>query len=416
AGQQVNLYRSAEIVSLNRLPSMLKIGLPPSVELARRLPEETRALYVPEILSYPISYLNPMSPGPDEKEELGSLPPVLFLTGNVCGISGWDTVVYEIARGLHSIGASVRLNAASQVHADLLPPSLLPARRTRLADDRELVLCPPHLLEHTPHPPGCFIFTMWESDRLEPNWVEILNQAAAVIVPSQWALDCFQASGVTVPLEIVPLGHDSLTFHANADYPEICTFGTAAALWGGGIRKNTQRLIDAFARAFPHNDDVRLRVKITPRCELGESSDPRIEILRKFLISAELVEWYRSLSAYINGSSAEGFGLHLVEAMACGRPVISTAYSAVTEYFDETVGYPVAHRLVEAECSIYSGRWAELDEDDLVKIMRRVHANQADARRLGQHAATRIRRFTWKEAGRRLLNVLEKHSGTPLTV
>jgi len=353
---------------------------------------------------------------PDEFVELGNPPRPILLTGNICGISGWDNVVFEIARGLHSLGANVRLNAASAHQADLLPASLLPARRLRRDGDLELLLAPPHLLAHHPHPPGCVIFTMWESDRLEPHWVKDLNQASLVIVPSRWAVDSFRASGVVAPIEIVPLGHDALTFHPDASWPNVCTFGTAAALWGGGVRKNTQRLIAAFMRAFPDELDVRLRVKITPNCELAETDDPRIEILRKFLLPGELAEWYRSLTAYVNGSAAEGFGLHLVEAMACGRPVISTAYSAVTEYFDDSVGFPVAHRLAAAEGKIYRGQWGDLDDDALVLALRQVYENDQEALRRGRRAATRTRRFSWKEAGRRLLQVLEKQASDRLTV
>jgi len=417
AGQQVNLYRLEDVRGLAHLPAIgNSSNLPVGTEIARQLPAARNIVHYPEVLAYPVTCLTPLAPGVDEVEDFLQPPKPLLLTGNICGISGWDYVVFEIARGLHSLGAHIRLNAASNHQADLLPPYLLPTRRLRKEGDRNLVLAPPHLLEYHFPPPGSAIFTMWESDRLDPKWVNLLNEAAVVIVPSQWAVESFRASGVTVPMEVVNLGHDALTYHAAGDWPDVCTFGTAAALWGGGVRKNTHKLIDAFQRAFPDETDVRLRVKITPKCELPECDDPRIEVLRKFLLPADLAAWYRSLTAYVNGSSAEGFGLHLVEAMACGRPIISTAYSAVTEYFDEAVGYPVAHRLTAAEGSIYSGSWAEIDEDDLVRAMRQVYDDQQEARQRGERAAARTRRFTWKEAGRRLARVLEQHLGERVTV
>ena len=83
--------------------------------------------------------------------------------------------------------------------------------------------------------------------------------------------------------------------------------------------QNTALLIDWFERAFPDEDDVRLRVKVTPKCDLPDSDDPRIEIERQFLPPPRLAEWYRSLTTFVSISHAEGFGLHLLEAMACGQ-------------------------------------------------------------------------------------------------
>lgn len=414
AGLQVNLYRTDDVRALERLPRFAGRGLPIGAEIVRALPESCTACYHHDALAYPISCLTTLPAGPDEFPDLGNPPRTILLTGNICGLSGWDNVVFEVARGLHSLGANIRLNAASHHQADLLPSYLLPARRLRRDNDLELLLAPPHLLEHHPHPPGCIIFTMWESSRLEPKWVDDLNQAALVLVPSQWALESFRDSGVTAPIEVIPLGHDSLTFHDGGDWPTVCTFGTAASLGGGGVRKNTTRIMAAFEQAFPDETDVRLRVKITPSCDLPDSTDPRIEVLRTFMMPGQLADWYRSLSAYVNGSAAEGFGLHLVEAMACGRPVISPEYSAVTEYFDETVGFPISHRVVDAEGTIYRGQWSDLDDADLVRAMRQVYQQEAETRARGRNAVIRSKQFTWKAAGRRLLAALEQHASAEL--
>lgn len=415
-GQLLHLYRLAELRSLERLPPVQSLALPIGTEAARGLADPDRASYVPEVLSYPITCLTTLPVSPVELEADGPLNPPLLLTGNICGISGWDNVVYEIARGLHSLGANVRLNSACAHQGDLLPPSLLPTRRARMPEDRELVLAPPHLLERNPHPPGCAIFTMWESDRLQSRFVRIMNKARVVIVPSRWALETFRASGVDVPMEIVPLGHDSLTFHPDLSWPDVCTFGTAGSLICGGMRKNIDRLVKTFIEAFPNEPDVRFRIKVTPECDLPEPVDPRIEVLRRYLPPRELAAWYRSLSVFVNGSSAEGFGLHLVEAMACGRAVIGPAYSAVTEYFDDSVGFPISFREIAADGPLYSGQWAEFDENDLGGVMRRVHADVEEARQRGQRASARVRRFTWKEAGRRLLPILEQYLGEHFTV
>jgi glycosyltransferase involved in cell wall biosynthesis len=151
-------------------------------------------------------------------------------------------------------------------------------------------------------------------------------------------------------------------------------------------------------------------VKITPNCPpLDVPDDPRVEVLRATLPHADLAAWNRSLTCYVNASFAEGFGLHLLEAMACGRPLVSTHYSGLTEFFDESVGYVAPHRLVEARNGVYAGRWADPDDAGIIDAMRRVYRDPGGAARLGRAAAARARRFTWRDAGRKLAAVLAKH-------
>jgi glycosyltransferase involved in cell wall biosynthesis len=207
----------------------------------------------------------------------------------------------------------------------------------------------------------------------------------------------------------VPEGHDPFIFFDNDDFPERPVFGTAAALHSGGVRKNVHQVIELFQAAFPV-EDVRLRVKLTPDCPALTFDDPRVEVSRTAMPPLALASWYRSLSAFVSASRAEGFGLHLVEAMACGRPVIGSCYSAVGEYFDESVGYPVPYDVVPATGYEYTGNWAAPREDDMIVQMRRVFHDLEEARRLGRRAAARARRFTWKAATHRLVTVLEEHN------
>jgi glycosyltransferase involved in cell wall biosynthesis len=254
------------------------------------------------------------------------------------------------------------------------------------------------------------IYTMWETDTLEKSWVEQMNNAAFVVVPSQWAADCFRRCGVTRPIHKIPLGYDPLIFNPMPGWPPVCTFGTAAALTAGGLRKNIDKVIACFQRAFEGVADVRLKVKVTPSCHLQSVHDSRVEIVRTMLPPAQLANWYRSISAFVNCSYAEGFGLHLLEAMACGRPLLSTRYSAVAEYFDDLVGYTAEHRIIPASGGAYSGHWAAPVENSVIEQMRRVYADTSLAQEKGRQAFLRARQFTWKTTGERLLRLLSEQS------
>jgi glycosyltransferase involved in cell wall biosynthesis len=371
-------------------------------------PEDRRPVLEP-VLAYPLND-RPLL----DRARVGKATKVrgkrLILAADVRGIGGYDHVAFWMLKGLPSAGADLRMHTGAGVRTDLVPPGLLRQAAERRPHDPQLILGPPFLIERFRPDERSAVYTMWECDRLDPDCVRCLNKARVVVVPSRWQVGCFQASGVTAPVAVAPLGYDPLVYHPIFGMPEVCTFGTAGALTSGGVRKNAQWVIDLFRRAFPVEPDVRLRVKISPGSPGVETyDDPRIDVIRAVLPLTELADWYRSLTAYLNGSSGEGFGLHLIEAMACGRPILSAAFSGLTAFFDESVGYPVDYKLVPVKTEIYNGHWAEPDEGSMVAQMRRVYADRAEAVRLGAASAARARGFTWKAAGRALAAALREH-------
>lgn len=365
--------------------------------------------------------------------------PPLFLAGHLLTHGGYDHLLLAILTGLIDAGVNVHRDERLLFRKELIPPRYLPGRGRRRPDDPRLVVAPPHLLRRFALDRRTAVLTMWETDTLPRGAVARLNRCGLVVVPSRWGAECFRENGVTVPIEVVPLGYDSGVFWRQPEplpqppprrgegafppFPgreggrgvrSMVVFGTAGALDQGGLRKNVQRVIDLFRRAFPSESDVRLRVKVTPTSPpVRTHDDPRVDVTQRPLSPAELAEWYRSLTAFVNGSFGEGFGLHLLEAMACGRPLISTTFGGAGEFFDSGVGYEAPYRLIEARNAIYSGKWADPDDAAIAAAMRRVHADRDEARRLGEFAARRAAAFTWAETVRKLAGVLRREGHLP---
>ncbi|MDB6121943.1 MAG: hypothetical protein JWQ71_936 [Pedosphaera sp.] len=272
----------------------------------------------------------------------------------------------------------------------------------------ELLLHPPNI----PVTKGkkTVYFTMWESSRLPRPWVEYLNGAECIIVPSQWNASCFSASGVDRPIRIIPLGINTDVFRyspVNLNGP--CVFGIAARMAHGGVRKGVNEVIHAFQKAFPSELDVRLSIKAFPDCKVNHVADPRIHIIRQFLPERTMGQWFKKITCFVSASKAEGWGLLQHQALASGRPLISVQYGGVAEFFRPEMGYPLDFKIVPAS-NLYTGcgDWAEPDEESLIQNMRAVFKNRDEAKLKGHKGALAVQSLTWKKSNQALKKVLQE--------
>jgi alpha-1,3-rhamnosyl/mannosyltransferase len=103
--------------------------------------------------------------------------------------------------------------------------------------------------------------------------------------------------------------------------------------------KNVPSLVEAFARACPRlPPDVRLRLVGNPDPRYPETAQAIARSGRADRIDwdagirgGDLPEVYQSATVLVQPSRYEGFGLPVVEAMACGTPVICTTAASLPE-------------------------------------------------------------------------------------
>lgn len=324
--------------------------------------------------------------------------------------TGYTDHLIEMVRGLQKLGVycSIRAFSKSSGFGTGIPLDI--AQRIVYGpqpEPWELILAPPH---HLPTPGKKTIyFTMWESTRLPARSVKFLNMAEVVIVPCQWCLDNFKASGVTKPIHIVPLGIDPVIFAPRPIRKGLpVVFGAAGRMAHGGERKGLREAIVCFSEAFRGDEKVEMRVKCHLDCNIGDIKDPRITVTKAHLQWPAWANWLADLTCLVSPVTGEGWGLIQQQAAAIGRPVIAPHYGGLREFLHMGNSYPI-HYDEQPTFGSYNGcgDWAVPDLGSVIGQMRNVYTSTvADWKEhlcIKSHLA---REFTWDRSVRLLANVL----------
>lgn len=102
-------------------------------------------------------------------------------------------------------------------------------------------------------------------------------------------------------------------------------------------RKNLQRMLSAVARAMEDDQELGLVMTWPSRMDLkGWLLEQKISLPERLLLMQditddELIKLYSNADGLLFVSTQEGFGLPVVEAMACGCPVITSNSSCLPE-------------------------------------------------------------------------------------
>jgi glycosyltransferase involved in cell wall biosynthesis len=112
--------------------------------------------------------------------------------------------------------------------------------------------------------------------------------------------------------------------------------------------------------------------------------------------------------AFVLSTRAEGWGLLIVETMACGLPCIVTDYGGHRASANEDNSYLIkvesmewAYDPVDFPTRYALGNWAQPDHDHLARLMRPVVEHPEEARAKGAIARRdTVERWNWDKAAR----------------
>ena len=234
----------------------------------------------------------------------------------------------------------------------------------------------------------------------------VRRRADRVIVPSHAVKrDVVQRLGL--PEDLVTVTHHGCEprFHPEAD---PASRRAAAARYGlppryvlavGTLepRKNLTTLLKAFAR-LRRAGEVDPALRLVLAGARGWLDEPIFRTVRSFGLDEvvrfpgfidddDLPDLYRGAEAFVFPSLYEGFGLPLLEAMACGAPVVASNTSSMPEVAGG------AAMLVDP-----------LDVGGMAAAVARILRDEGLRARLRGAGLARARRFSWETAARQVLD------------
>lgn len=288
------------------------------------------------------------------------------------------------------------------------------------------------------------VMRTWDFGPFPERWVAKINKECDQLwVHSRWVRAQAIAGGVEPRrVRVLPLGIDPHIYKPQGAVYPLATKKHFKFLFVGAtvLRKGIDLLLDAYGKTFTRADDVCLVIKdhgddvfykgISYRDEIAKwqrkPDAPEILYLNSYLSAHEMGALYRACDVGVFPYRAEGFGMPILEAMACGTPPIVPKFGACLDFCTPSTAFlmPVRRiRLpVQGEFAINTlGFTEELQQVDFCQARVEtlseflVKAYRLPKARLQQKAHTgtacALSSFTWQHSaaqGLRHLAALER--------
>jgi glycosyltransferase involved in cell wall biosynthesis len=320
--------------------------------------------------------------------------PLVVIDADVLGRqrTGDETYVAELLRALPGVAGDLRFAAITR-RPELVPDGVEPLPLPASSQELRMAWSVPRLLRGVRPAVAHFLHALpivcpvpavvtvqdlsWERDptvmRTRMRWTFklVVRRAArramrVLTISERTKRDLIELYGIAQEKIVVThLGVDPM-FGPGGEHDSFLLFVSA-------IEPRKQPLLAAdAARALGRQLVV---VGPTKDPALARELERRGAQLRGYVPKDELVRLYQQAACLVLPSRYEGFGLPMLEAMACGTPVAAAPDPAMQE--------------VAGDAAVF--------DDDVTEAVRRA---LADRERLSRHGIERAQRFTWDETAR----------------
>ncbi len=240
-------------------------------------------------------------------------------------------------------------------------------------------------------------FGEWAKKPVEKRWAKLFKQFDKVVAPSAFIARRLEEAGVG-EVFVRPLGVEVDTFHPERRDRDWLvkklgvTPDTRILVFAGrpAREKNIGVLVDAVQKlGDPY-------VLVLVGAGAGMPEEDRVISLPYERDPRAVARIVASADAFVHANDREPFGLIVIEAMACGRPVVGVNAGGVAETVDNSVG-----QLARSA-----------DPDDYAEAITALFERDVEA--IGQAARQRaVDRFAWNRVFEDLCHLYGQLSGQP---
>jgi glycosyltransferase involved in cell wall biosynthesis len=221
------------------------------------------------------------------------------------------------------------------------------------------------------------------------RWLQAQSSIAAIIAVSAFVKDeTIRYTGADASK--IHVCHHGANNEAFTPCAEAESDGYFLHISNDEPRKNINRILRAFRKLkLKLNNDVQLVLKLPEHSAQRYIGIDGVRVITALQTTEELAHLYRRALAFVFPSLYEGFGLPIIEAMACGCPVITSNVSACPEVAGGaamTIDPRDEKALFEAMLAIHGDR--QFREERIAAGLRRIHD------------------FSWMKSARCHMNVL----------
>ena len=281
-----------------------------------------------------------------------------FWNGGIFDYGGYSTMNRNLIRRLNAMGANVK------------PISYVAGMDIEQDEVEEFVRYSKQIIPRgspcvyasvmsRPYDGPVIHYTMMESDgQLNPGFLETLQHADEIWVPSVWNFHNFLNSGVKPPIYIMPLGVDVNLFSPENNQPALFSSGVSSMVILSVLsvqwRKGLDVLIKAYCDKF--HDTEHTSLVLMGRESLGRSvkdevvklvkqtgvkNPPHIVVCETKIPSRVMPRFYNAGNIFALFSRGEGWGLPYCEAAACGLPIVGSEHGSQMMFLDKSDCYLV---------------------------------------------------------------------------
>ncbi len=336
---------------------------------------------------------------------------------------GYGHASFNIAKALHESGESIALFPVGQPHLTTNDYQFCQAAiNSRLQnfqkDKPSLTIWHEYDLFDCLHGTPSIAFPFFEINEFDAIRRKSCEIPDRLFVTSKWGKDVIEQNGIKTPTSIVPLGVDSNIFYSKAKEDDgIYRFFTIGKI---ERRKCTELLPAILDNAFNKEDKVELHVMCdSPLPQIKQqmpyfremyANSPlgdKITIHSMKDTDYDLAAFIRSMDCGIFLTRAEGWGLPILQTLACDKPIITTNYSAHTEFCTEQNAKLVAIDTLEPAIDNLwfngQGQWATIGQnqiDQTIQYMRDMYKNRVHNNSEGVKTAAK---FSWANTAAKIL-------------